>query len=244
MTWQFDCPLCRLPVTAEPQWAGTRVRCTHCNGEFIVPNPDERPAAVAASPPLIRFTFTCQRCGSALEGNSQVSGKLGRCPTCGAVFRVPQVDPRTGLPTGPAVVEDDGELPTPMHAYAAAGEKAPLIRRRDNDELVIVCPRCDMESPVDANICGRCGLPFTMEGATTVAQQTGQAANSLASAAALVGIASFCVPFMGAVAIVMGATALLREVSKPVGGANTRPAIIGIVTGVVSCLIYVAAFVK
>jgi NADH dehydrogenase FAD-containing subunit len=37
---------------------------------------------------------------------------------------IPPVNERTGVAAGLAQVTDDGQLPTPMHAYATAGEKA------------------------------------------------------------------------------------------------------------------------
>src|SRR5206468_63102 len=129
-----------------------------------------------------RFTFTCQRCQSILEGNSLISGQTGRCPTCGATFTVPHVDRTTGLPTGPAQVADDGQNPTPVHAYANAGEKAPMIRRLPGGDMVIVCPRCSANMPVEANLCSACGVPFTIEGATSIARHAGSG-NSLATTA-------------------------------------------------------------
>src|SRR6185503_2371966 len=102
--------------------------------------------------------------------------------------------------------------PTPVQAYASAGEKAPKILRLKDDQQVIVCPRCHGYMPVDANICRSCGIPFTMEGAAAVVETT-SAGNGMAAAALAVGILSLplfmCFP-LGIVAIVLGALGVTR----------------------------------
>ncbi len=210
----IDCPTCQKAVTASDELVGRVMACPHCSGHFTITG-DTRNAVAVAKPSYhptgadgIRFTFTCQRCASILEARSNLSGTLGRCPTCGAVFSIPQVDPRTGLPTGPAVVAADGQLPTPMHAYATAGAKAPVIKRIESGEQVIVCPRCDRQMPVDANSCTACGMPFTMDGAAAVAHSVQGGSNSYATASVAVGAASlafFCfpVPILGPIAIIL-----------------------------------------
>ena len=88
-----------------------------------------------------RFQFRCLRCRSVLEARSSQSGQQARCPTCDASFAVPIIDAQTGLAASDADPGDDGELPTPMHAYAAAGDKAPRIIRKGDDTLAIGCSR-------------------------------------------------------------------------------------------------------
>lgn len=78
---------------------------------------------------------------------------------------MPMVDSVTGRAVSDADPGDDGELPTPVHAYAAAGDMAPIIVRKGDDSLFIRCRLCDHENPVDADCCDRCGRPFTLEGA-------------------------------------------------------------------------------
>jgi len=246
MVQTFDCPICHKPVTADDGLRGSRVRCPHCHDEFTLPGGGIAAAVhlsrSAAMHSTLRFTFTCQRCGSALEGHSGISGQPGRCPTCGVVFTIPAVDRRTGLPLGPAEVAEDGELPTPMHAYAAAGTKAPVIRRRPNGDQYIVCPRCDAEASVDANICGRCGLPFTIEGAHAVAVGAVATANSAATASLVLGIlglVTFCFPLLGGLAVIFGGVALAR--TPHVGGQQPgrRHAIAGMVCGAIAIAAYV-----
>lgn len=248
MAFQLDCPKCSRPVTATGELTGRTVACPHCALHFVIPAPGQ-PPLVLGRPDAprhresLRFTFSCQRCNSILEGSSDLCGDLGRCPTCGAVFNVPQVDRQTGLPTGPAVVADDGQLPTPVHAYAAAGDKAPQIRRADDGELSIVCPRCSTQMPVDANLCTNCGIPFTIEGAAEITG-TAPSGNGLAIAALCVGIAS--VPLfmlavvLGPVAIGLGVAGLRRARRLGSTGQGRSMAVAGIICGLVSLAIFSA----
>ena len=101
-------------------------------------------------------------------------GQTGRCPSCGAQFEVPRPGLGWGTPVGevdPGQVE--GER-IPVHAYAAAGERAPRIVTRDDGSPGIECPRCGESSDIDAERCGSCGRPFTMEGAVRAAPPAGQ----------------------------------------------------------------------
>jgi len=183
----------------------------------------------------IRFTFSCQRCQSVLEAFANQAGQHGRCPTCGAVFVIPTVDEQTGVATDRARVADDGQLPTPMHAYATAGDRAPKIERLATGEQVIICPRCGRRESVEANTCKSCGLPFTIEGAATVAADSGPI-DTLSSAALVLGVLSiptFCFPVLGAIAVVVGVLALRRMKSMSFE-SQRRPAWIGIVSGLIS----------
>ncbi len=106
------------------------------------------------------FRFRCLRCGSVLEARIAQVGERARCPSCDAVFVVPQVDPRTGLALGGADPGHDGQYPAPVHAYAAAGHAAPRIVRLPDDSLVIECPNCLHRTDIKANNCPACGRPF------------------------------------------------------------------------------------
>lgn len=188
----------------------------------------------------MRFTFSCTRCGSILEASEDLSGHQGRCPTCGGVFRVPEVDRRTGLARGPAQVADDGQLPTPMHAYATAGVNAPKILRLPNGHQVIVCPRCQRQMPVDADVCKSCGIPFTLEGAAEIST-AGEENSGLATAALTVGVLSiptFCFPLLGVVAVILGFVALRRAAALGSRAPGRRMALAGIACGVLSLGVY------
>ncbi len=188
-----------------------------------------------------RFTFDCQRCGSILEAKGEMSRSQGRCPTCGAVFVIPRIDPRSGLPIDTAAVPDDGQLPTPMHAYATAGHKAPKIRRLDNGEQVILCGQCGQQMPIDANTCSQCGVPFTMEGASAIVH-SGPSPNKLANAALTVGILSlltfFCFGVLGPVAIGLGIAGVVRADKLGPARPGRGMSIAGIVCGGVALIAF------
>lgn len=248
MGFLLDCPACLKAVTITPEMIGKVVACPHCAGHFSLPAEGEKPcivkpsnAPVRPTAKLTRFTFSCTRCGSILEARGEQCGQLGRCPTCGGVFTVPAVDSHTGLAGGPAAVTDDGQLPTPMHAYATAGTKAPTIKRLANGEQVIVCPRCGRDMPVEVNTCRSCGMPFTMEGATRI-MEAGPIANTRAPVALTLGILSlptFCLPILGPAAIILGLSALRRARELGPIGSGRSMAIAGIVCGAISIGIFV-----
>ncbi|MBN2560965.1 MAG: DUF4190 domain-containing protein [Phycisphaerae bacterium] len=242
----MNCPSCRKTVTIADELVGTIVSCPHCAKHFTVPAEGAQAIPIATPAPspsrmhpltMVRFTFTCQRCDSVLEARSNLCGQPGCCPTCGALFTVPNVDPRTGLATGPAMVADDGQLPTPMHAYATAGGKAPTIRRLDTGEQVVVCPRCRRDMPVDANVCSACGIPFTMEGASSIGR-AGPVSNSLATAAltvAILGVLSCpCQPVIGLVGAGLGIAALMRTERPKSSDSGRNMSIAAIILGAVA----------
>lgn len=224
MTEVIDCPACRKAVTVSDELRGRVMACPHCGRHFTVGQ--SGPAVPVAAPPsnfptgrhAVRFTFSCTRCASILEASGEHCGTTGRCPTCGAVFTIPQVDPRTGVPSSSAFVADDGQLPTPMHAYATAGAKAPKIVRLDSGEDVIICPRCNRQSPLDSNQCKTCGTPYTIEGAEAVVHGAGNT-NGLASAAITVSLLGLCIPFIGLV----GAGLAIAAMQKSSELGQTRP---------------------
>lgn len=245
MSVVLRCPSCKQIVAVTEASADGEITCPHCSTTFSEPAPrlsagrvEPRASGAVPAPRDLRFTFACQRCGSILETRGDLGGKRGRCPTCGAVFAIPNVDPHTGLAKGPAIVQEDGQLPTPMHAYATAGEKAPTIRRREDGGQVIVCPRCERNMPVDAETCAACGMPFTMEGAQAVIP-AGAERNGFATAALTVGIISVatpCVPGLGLVAVGLGIAGVRRAGRFRLAGAASgrNMAIVGTIFGIVA----------
>ena len=151
------------------------------------------PTAPASHAPVRRYGFLCSYCSSRLEAHDALAGQSGNCPTCGNSIVIPILDRRGRLidPTTGQIIKQD---PLPVHAYAAAGTRAPRIvnvnpasaagagmpntgdvpmapgpvpPRREDDPRptqVIECPRCLRRSQLHANHCSGCGLPFTMEG--------------------------------------------------------------------------------
>ncbi len=178
----------------------------------------ERHSQQDGAPPVglsLRFNFSCLMCGSVLEAHASQAGQPGRCPTCAAVFKIPYLDMRTGLALG---IGDSGETqqdPTPVHAYAAAGDKAPEIVKLEGAGRAIVCPRCAATSDIEQNYCAACGFPFTMEGANRAAQSS---ADGYAVASFVVGLISLpvciCADVYGGIgaflAGVLGWTSLTR----------------------------------
>ncbi len=198
--------------------------------------------------PSLRFNFSCRLCGSVLEALIAQSGTPGRCPTCAAVFNIPRVDPRTGLTLG---VGDSGETkqdPTPVHAYAAAGGKAPEIVHLEGAGQAIVCPRCAVTSDIEQNYCAACGFPFTMEGANRATQST---ADGYAVASFVVGLVSLpaciCVGAYGGIgafiAGVLGWTSLTRVRSAGSARGGRKWAIAGLTLAGVGLVVALAKII-
>ena len=80
--------------------------------------------------PRLEFNFACPRCESLLESHTGLTGQPGRCPACGAKILVPEVNRRTGRTQRSQLLDDGGEAPAPIHAYAASG-----LQRRIFDAL-------------------------------------------------------------------------------------------------------------
>jgi len=134
-----------------------------------------------------RYGFLCTYCSSRLEATESVAGQSGTCPTCGMGIVIPILDSRGRLidPTSGEVLKQD---PHPVHAYAAAGHKAPQIVTHDNSgKQYILCPRCQRQNTLSSNNCLGCGLPFTMEGTTG---DSISGTNSWAVASLVLGIVS------------------------------------------------------
>lgn len=201
----------------------------------------ERTSQQDGAPPLglsVRFNFSCLMCGSVLEAHAWQAGQPGRCPTCAAVFNIPCLDPRTGLALGAGDSGETKQDPTPVHAYAAAGDKAPKIVHVKGAGRAIVCPRCAATSDIDQNYCAACGFPFTMEGANRAAQST---SDGYAVASFIVGLISLpvciCADTYGGIgsfiAGVLGWTSLTRVRSTGSTRGGRAWAIAGLVLAVV-----------
>jgi DNA-directed RNA polymerase subunit RPC12/RpoP len=203
-----------------------------------------RPAT--APPPLLRsgaaprrYGFNCVYCSSRLEATEAQGGTEGTCPTCGSQITIPildrygrLIDPRTNQ-----VIKPD---PHPVHAYAAAGERAPKLRRRPDGSHEIICPRCASPSPVSANNCKGCGNPFTMEGTTAGDPSEG---SGLATASLVLGIVSlpaFCLIVIGPLAVAFGCIALYQ--GKDQANSGKGLAIAGVITGGIGSLFSIAWF--
>jgi len=166
-----------------------------------------------------------------------MAGQSGTCPTCGNSIVIPILDYRGRLidPTSGQIIKPD---PHPVHAYAAAGHKAPqIVAGTGLNDRIIRCPRCSRANPLASNNCAGCGLPFTMEG--TVADSI-SGSNSWAVASlvlGIVGIPASCVVIPPVLAIIFGIIALRAPAQATGKTPGTGLAIAGIVLGAIGiCL--------
>ncbi|MCL2640991.1 MAG: DUF4190 domain-containing protein [Phycisphaerales bacterium] len=181
-----------------------------------------------------RYGFLCTYCSSRLEATESVAGQSGTCPTCGMGIVIPILDSRGRLidPTSGEVLKQD---PHPVHAYAAAGHKAPQIITHDNSgKQYILCPRCQRQNILASNNCLGCGLPFTMEGTTG---DSISGTNSWAVASLVLGIVSVaggCIAVVPPIlAIVFGIIAMRNAASQSRGQGI---ALAGVILGTLALL--------
>jgi DNA-directed RNA polymerase subunit RPC12/RpoP len=252
----FSCHVCRTSLSAEDPQAGQMVRCPTCLTTLRVPIREQAAIAVGApqSNPIAagprvqfqpgkfggkRYGFNCGYCSSRLEATEAMAAQEGQCPTCGNQITIPIQD-RYGRLIDPKTRQIIKQDPHPVHAYAAAGERAPKIVRGKDDRRFIVCPRCASSSPITANNCKNCGMPFTMEGTTLEAPGS---SNGFCIASLVLGIISIpgmtCVGIPSALAIIFGIIGLVQthpsETSPTTGGRGL--AIAGIILGVIGGLL-------
>lgn len=229
------CRRCDRPLLARRAWAGREVECPHCASVLRVPAAPAAPAVLRAAGPSARlrrrFNFPCARCGCLLEADTGRCGQPAQCPTCAARFTVPYLDPRTGIPDRPLLLQQTAPEPLPLHAYAASGAQAPRIIRRDDGTQVIQCPRCHAQCPIEAASCPDCGTPFTLEAAPTVRSLR---RDSQATASCTLGIVSLPTFFLFLPALLAIAFGLLSLRCGLGGGHTPRRAVVGIGLGLLS----------
>src|SRR5215204_1117471 len=167
-----------------------------------------------------RFGFNCGYCSSRLEATESMSAQEGQCPTCGNAIIIPildrygrLIDPMTGK-----IIKPD---PHPVHAYAAAGERAPTIVRSDDGRQSIVCPRCQAMSPITANNCKSCGMPFTMEGTTLEAAGTSNGFCVASLVLGIIGLPAACAVIPPVLAVIFGIIGY-NQVSKGGEGGSGK----------------------
>jgi uncharacterized C2H2 Zn-finger protein len=253
----FPCHLCRTSLSAEQSQAGQLMRCPVCRTAVRVPVPATEPAALVAAAPIAspsfgtlrqtsrfvgkRFPFTCGYCSSHLEATESMAAQEGQCPTCGNQITIPILD-RYGRLIDPKTHEIIKQDPHPVHAYAAAGERAPRIIRAQDGKQFILCPRCSASNTIKANSCTSCGMPFTMEG--TMIEPPGTN-NGFCIASLVLGILSIPTFFMVIVpilAIVFGIIGWRQAASRDAAGSSKGLAIAGMILGTIGLLIAIKAF--
>jgi ribosomal protein L40E/DNA-directed RNA polymerase subunit RPC12/RpoP len=240
------CPGCRAavrvptePAAAPVMVAGPSSRSTTTVGSRSAPAqrqapPPPPPSAIPPTPRSggKRYGFHCPYCSSRLEANESQAAQEGGCPTCGNTITIPILDRYNRLidPKTRQIIKQD---PHPVHAYAAAGDRAPKIVRREKDQQFIICPRCSAQSPISANNCKSCGMPFTMEGTTveSAGSSNGFAVASLVMG--IIGIPAACAVFPPALAIIFGIIGFNQILRGGEGAGGKGMAIAGIVLGVI-----------
>ena len=184
-----------------------------------------------------RYGFNCGYCSSRLEATESMAGQEGQCPTCGNNIVIPILD-RYGRLIDPVTREIIKQDPHPVHAYAAAGERAPRILRQNNGNQVIQCPRCQSVSPITSNNCKSCGMPFTMEGTTLEAAGTSNGFCVASLVLGIIGIPAGCTGLAPLLAVIFGVVGYNQVVKSGSEGAGKGMAIAGIVCGVIGLLLF------
>lgn len=240
---EFDCITCGTRLKTADTQVGKFVRCPRCKTTMRVPQAGGAVGAapvpsVSLPPPVFgtgavgarRYGFNCQYCSSRLEATTGMAGQEGHCPTCGNTIIIPildrygrLIDPMTGR-----VIKQD---PHPVHAYAAAGERAPRILRDDAGRQFIGCPRCGTVNAISANNCKNCGMPFTMEGTTL---EAAGASNGFAMASlvlGIIGLPAFCTIIIPLLAVIFGIIGLQQTTGANADRGGRGLAIGGLVCG-------------
>lgn len=263
MALVFPCNVCSTPLSAEPSQAGQLVRCPQCNSTLHVPSPElvgSSSAGVSASSPNLppppapmnrppspmaafgragggkRYGFNCGYCSSRLEATEVQAGQEGQCPTCGKNIVIPILD-RYGRLIDPMTGKIIKQDPHPVHAYAAAGDRAPAIIRQTTGGQAIQCPRCKSISPISANNCKSCGMPFTMEGTTIEASGASNGYCVASLVLGIIGIPTGCLILPALLAIIFGIVGINRINSSGGESGGKGMAIAGIVCGVIGLII-------
>ena len=183
-----------------------------------------------------RYGFNCGYCSSRLEATESMAAQEGQCPTCGNNITIPILD-RYGRLIDPKTRQIIKQDPHPVHAYAAAGERAPLILRAKDGKQTIKCPRCGGLSPISANNCKGCGMPFTMEGTTLEAAGTSNGFCVASLVLGIIGLPAACVVLPSILAIIFGVIGLNQIGKGGEAGGGRGMAIAGIVCGCIGGLI-------
>ena len=260
---EFRCHVCTTLLTADAQYVGQLMRCPTCRTTLRVPSeaaavgagavatPPGRPTPGNAmgvahrenAPTMIsrtpmfkgvgkRYGFNCPYCSSRLEANESMAAQDGQCPTCGNNITIPILD-RYGRLIDPKTRQIIKQDPHPVHAYAAAGDRAPKILKSAQGQQTIRCPRCAALSPVTANNCKACGMPFTMEGTTLEASGN---SNGFCVASLVLGIISLptgCIVITPLLAIIFGIIGYTQTTKEGAEGGGKGMAIAGIVCAVI-----------
>lgn len=258
----FPCHVCKTQLSVETGQEGQLVRCPRCMSTLRVPA--AAPAATTATAAVgagvgavagpsrsgagftprgggKRYGFNCGYCSSRLEANEGMAAQEGKCPTCGNTIIIPILD-RYGRLIDPMTGKIIKQDPHPVHAYAAAGDRAPsIIRERDGTQR-IRCPRCSSLSPITANNCRDCGMPFTMEGTTLEASGTSNGFCVASLVLGIIGIPASCTVITPLLAIIFGIIGLTQLSQSGAESGGRGMAIAGIICGGVGLVITIMMY--
>ena len=250
----FPCHICRTSLSAEESQSGQLLRCPMCKTTLRVPVPETAMAGAAVGAatgsgitlprpgPANRFSgkrygFNCGYCSSRLEATESMAAQDGQCPTCGNQITIPILD-RYGRLIDPKTRQIIKQDPHPVHAYAAAGARAPKIQRSDQGKQFIVCPRCSANSSITANNCKSCGMPFTMEGTTVEASGSNNGFCVASLVLGIIGLPASAIAIPSLLAVIFGIVGLRQTASEESASRGGRGlAIAGIICGAIGCLI-------
>jgi DNA-directed RNA polymerase subunit RPC12/RpoP len=183
-----------------------------------------------------RYGFNCPYCSSRLEANESMAAQEGQCPTCGNTITIPILD-RYGRLIDPKTRQIIKQDPHPVHAYAAAGDRAPLIKRGNAGQQIIICPRCSANSPITANNCKACGMPFTMEGTTLEAAGTSNGFCVASLVLGVIGIPAACTVLPALLAVIFGVIGYLQVTREGAESSGKGMAIAGTICGTIGCFL-------
>ncbi len=182
-----------------------------------------------------RYGFNCGYCSSRLEATDAMAAQDGQCPTCGNSITIPIQD-RYGRLIDPKTRQIIKQDPHPVHAYAAAGDRAPAILRQGDGKQIIRCPKCSAASPITANNCKACGMPFTMEGTTLEATGSSNGFAVAGLVLGIIGVPGGCMFIFPVLALIFGGIAYNQQSKSGVEGGKGM-AIAALVLGGLGCLI-------
>ena len=254
----FDCHVCRTSLSAEEGQAGQLVRCPSCLTTLRVPAAQLEPTAALAGALAEggnfrslsglggmggaprsggrRYGFNCGYCSSRLEATEAMAAQDGQCPTCGNNITIPILDRYNRLidPKTRQIIKQD---PHPIHAYAAAGERAPGINRLPDGRQIIKCPRCGGTSAITANNCKGCGMPFTMEGTTLEAAGTSNGFCVASLVLGIIGLPAACAVVPPILAVIFGIIGYNQVTKEGAESGGKGMAIAGIILGGIGCIL-------
>lgn len=189
-----------------------------------------------------RYGFNCGFCSSRLEATESMAAQEGQCPTCGNNITIPILD-RYGRLIDPKTNQIIKQDPHPVHAYAAAGDRAPAIVRTSDGKQAIRCPRCAGVSAISANNCKACGMPFTMEGTTLEAAGSSNGFAVASLVLGIIGIPAACAVIPPVLAVIFGLIAL-SQIGKAGESGGKGMAIAGTILGVIGCALSMLMITK